>query len=128
MKTLLQVILEQEESNEDRSKLKFIIYKDDGTTVDWLGDDEAFQKIECVFEEKPDFDEGIKISFLLGKGDDGKWKLWAGKPGVITYSDDPYKELKTKKFDDAVLQALDEAEELIKKVRKEPNNWVQFYI
>ena len=43
MKTLLQVILEKEQDNDDdkvRAGLKFIIYKEDGTTVDWLKDDE----------------------------------------------------------------------------------------
>lgn len=132
MKTLLQVILEKEEQEKDddkvRAGLKFIIYKEDGKTVDWLKDDEPFQKIECLYEENPDFQDGVKIDFLLGKDDKDRWALWAGKPGVINYSDEPYKDLKAKSLTDAITNGLEEMQKLIDKVKEEPNNWVQFYV
>lgn len=131
MKTLLQVILEKEQDNDDdkvRAGLKFIIYKEDGTTVDWLKDDEPYQKIECLYEENPDFGDGVKIDFLLGKDDNDKWSLWAGKPGVVDYSDEPYKDLKVSSLSDAISKGLDEMQKFIDKVKEEPNNWVQYYV
>lgn len=131
MKTLLQVILEKEQDNDDdkvRAGLKFIIYKEDGTTVDWLKDDEPYQKIECLYEENPDFGDGVKIDFLLGKDDNDKWSLWAGKPGVVDYSDEPYKDLKVSSLSDAIAKGLDEMQKFISKVKEEPNNWVQYYV
>ena len=130
MKDLEQYILEQEEKQStERGKLKFYIYQEGKKNpVKWLQDKEPYQKIVCNYEEKPDFNEGIKIEFLLGRDKEDNWQLWAGKPGVVNYSDDPYKDLETEKFQEAIIKALDEAEALIEKIKKEPNNWVQFYI
>lgn len=131
MKTLVEVVQNifegEEKDNEIRAKLKFLIYKEDGKTVDWLKDREDYQKIECNYEDEPDFDDGIKVSFLLGRKD-GTWQLWAGKPGVVTYADEPYKDLETEKFEDAIMKSLDKAEDLIKQIKDEPNNWVQFFV
>ena len=120
-------ILEGDESTKIRSQLKFIIYKEDGSTMKFLNDREPYQKISCLYQEGEDYEAGIAIEFLLGREDD-TWQLWAGKPGVVNYSDEPYKDLKTKKFSDAVNNAVDEAEKFIETVKKEPNNWVQFYV
>lgn len=129
MKDLETYIIEKEaEESTERGKLKFYIYKENSKKpVKWLNDKEDYQKIVCKYEEKPDFNEGIKVEFLLGRKN-GTWQLWAGKPGVVTYADDTYKDLETEKFKDAILAALDEAEKLIEQIKKEPNNWVQFYI
>ena len=129
MKSLVNYIFEKEEEEKstERGKLKFVIWKEDGKTVKWLKDNEDYQKIECQYEEDPDYDEGIKVDFLLGRMG-ASWKLWAGKPGVVTYADEPYKDLETQSFKDAILAALDEAENLIEQIKEEPNNWVQYYI
>lgn len=132
MKSLVDFIFEKEENNSEeqsteRGKLKFVIWKEDGKTVSWLSDKENFQKIECKYEEEPDYEDGIKIDFLLGRKN-GSWQLWAGKPGVVTYADEPYKDLGTTKFKYAIINSLDEAEKLIKQIKEEPNNWVQYYV
>ena len=129
MRSLVEVVLEgqNEEQSTERGKLKFVIYKDNAKTVDWLSDNEDYQKIECNYEEEPDFDDGIKVCFLLGRKN-GTWQLWAGKPGVVTYADEPYKDLETKEFGKAIMKSLDEAEDLIKNIKAEPNNWVQYYV
>jgi hypothetical protein len=131
MKDLEQFILEKEEQEQstERGKLKFYIYKDGKKKpVKWLEDKEDYQKIVCNYEEKPDFNEGIKLEVLLGRGKNGSWQLWAGKPGVVTYADDAYKDLDTEKFQEAIIKALDETEKLIGQIKKEPQNWVQFYV
>ena len=115
---------EQQESAKIRSQLKFVIYREDGKVLDYLNDEEPFQKIVCNYY---DDDKGIEIEFLIGRHD-GFWKLWAGKPGVVNYSDDPYKDLETKSFTDALNKSVDEAEKFINKVMDEPENWVQFYV
>ena len=132
MKDLVQYIIEKEEEEQssERGKMKFYIYKDGKKSpAKWLEDKEPYQKIVCKYEEKPDFNDGIKVEFLLGRNDtDETWKLWAGKPGVVTYADDWFKDLKVEKFQDALIKALDEAEKLVKKIKDEPNNWAQFYV
>ena len=42
-------------------------------------------------------------------------------------NNDPYYDLKTKKFAHAIVNALDKVEEFIAKVEEEPENYVQFY-
>ena len=53
--------------------------------------------------------------------------MWIGKIGSTSYDDDPYYDLKTKKFAHAIVNALDKVEEFIAKVEEEPENYVQFY-
>jgi len=135
MKTLVQVIKESSKDKKDddkkrkeiRKKLQFHIYKDDGHLVPRLRDNEDYQKIDCVYEESEDYNDGIKVYFLLGRKDDS-WYLWAGKPGVLSYTDFPYKDLNTKHFAEALVNALDEAEDLILQIKAEPKNWVQYYV
>lgn len=118
---------EEEKLATERGKIKFVIWEKPDKKVSWLNDNHSYQKIEAKYEEKPDFNDGLKISFLLGYKDDS-WRLWIGKIGVVSYSDDPYCDLECKTFRDAILRALDKAEEIIKQIQDEPNNWIQFYI
>lgn len=127
MKTFTQYITEKaNEDNKLRKAIVFDIWESPGKKVQELSSNNAYQKIECKYKEKTDFGEGIKISFLLGFKD-GTWQLWMGKPGVVIYSDDSYTDLGTDVFYDAVNTAVDKCVEIIKMVKKEPNNWMQFY-
>ncbi len=130
MKSLVQYIKEAEEQEEKdakiRSKIVFSIWEGPSKKVQTLASNTAYQKIECKYEESPDNDEGIKVSFLLGFKDN-VWQLWAGKPGVVSYSDDSYVNLEEAEFYKAVNLAVDKCVELIKQIKDEPNNWVQYY-
>lgn len=132
MKSLCQFIIEATESNDEeldnsiRAKIKFKIWESPDKFVTKLTSNTGYQSIECTYQEGDDT-EGIKVMFLLGYKD-GKWNLWAGKPGVVSYADDPFKELDTSDFHDAIQKGVDECVELVKKIKDEPNNWVQFYV
>ena len=126
MKTLKQYIQTINEKKGDRAKLIFTIWETPEKKVTKLSSNTAYQKIECKYAEKPDDPYTLQISFLLGFKND-YWKLWAGKPGVVTYSDDPYCNLKEVEFSPALLKALDKCEELIDDIKDHPSNWPQFY-
>ena len=87
------------------------------------GLNEKYQKIEYKYEDKK---EGISIDFLLGF-QENSWKLWIGKIGSCSYDDDPYCDLETDKFAEAIVKSLDKTEEFIKEVESDPQNWVQYY-
>ena len=125
MKSLEQFILEKEKS--DRSKIVFTIYDENGKVISDIKNDQPYQKINCVYQDGEDWDEKLAIEFLIGFKD-GTWQLWAGKPGIVTYADDPYKDLKEDKFINALPFAIDEAEKFVETVKKKPNDWVQFYV
>lgn len=115
---------EAQKKTTERGEIKFTIWTEPDTKVKWLEEGESFQKIEYKYENK---EKGIKIDFLLGQeGED--WKLWAGKVGSTSYDDDPYCDLDTTEFKYAIINALDKVEEIIKDVKENPDNWVQFYI
>ena len=83
-------------------------------------------KIEYVYKDKK---EGIEMDFLIGRPkEEDDWQLYIGKIGSVSYDDDPYKSLKTKKLSKAINIAVDEALKLIEEVKKDKENWVQFYI
>ena len=150
MKSLLQYIKEADESDEinqdaldddrptsddnkpsqkeltRRGNIKFTIWKEPKVKVNWLEDNEDYQKIEYQYRDKK---KKINIDFLLGYVNDEKtWKLWIGKIGAINYDDDPWCDFETDKFSEAIIAALDKVEEMIDDVEKNPDNWVQFYI
>ena len=108
----------------ERAEIKFKIWKDGGELADWITDKDGYQKIEYVYKDK---EKGITIDFLLGRKD-GSWFVWAGKDGAVNYDDQPYKDLKTPYFKDAILNSLDEIQELIKDVKENPDNWAQYYV
>ena len=86
---------------------------------------EDYQKIEYQYEDDKNH---IYIDFLLCYVPEEKtWKIWIGKIGACSYDDDPYKDLKTDKFSDAILNALDFVEEFIDKVQDDPQDYVQYY-
>lgn len=132
MKSLTQYILEEEIKSKDdkedltrRGNIKFTIWKEPKVKVNWLEDNEDYQKIEYQYEDDKN---QIYIDFLLGFVPEEKtWKIWIGKIGSCSYDDDPYKDLKTNKFADAILKALDFIEEFIDKVNEDPNDYIQYY-
>ena len=107
----------------ERAEIKFKIWKDGGELSDWITDKDGYQKIEYVYKDK---EKGISIDFLLGRKD-GSWFIWAGKDGAVNYDDQPYKDLKTPYFRDAIMNSLDKIQELIKDVKENPDNWAQYY-
>lgn len=107
----------------ERAEIKFKIWKDGGELANWITDKDGYQKIEYVYKDK---EKGIVIDFLLGRKD-GSWFIWAGKDGAVNYDDQPYKDLKTPYFKDAIMNSLDEIQGLIKDVKENPDNWAQYY-
>ena len=107
----------------ERAEIKFKIWKDGGELTNWITDKDGYQKIEYVYKNK---EKGITIDFLLGRKD-GSWFVWAGKDGAVNYDDQPYKDLKTPYFRDAIMNSLDTIQELIKDVKENPDNWAQYY-
>ena len=108
----------------ERAEIKFKIWKDGGELADWITDKDGYQKIEYVYKDK---EKGITIDFLLGRKD-GSWFVWAGKDGAVNYDDQPYKDLKTPYFRDAIMNSLDKIQELIQDVKDNPDNWAQYYV
>jgi hypothetical protein len=108
----------------ERADIKFKIWKDGGELADWITDKDGYQKIEYVYKDK---EKGITIDFLLGRKD-GSWFVWAGKDGAVNYDDQPYKDLKTPYFRDAIMNSLDKIQELIQDVKDNPDNWSQYYV
>lgn len=128
MKSLLKYILEEQESDKEktteRGKIKFVIWESPEKKVRWLEDNKNYQKIEYKYENKED---GIYIDFLLGFKDDS-WRLWIGKIGSVSYDDDPYCNFEVKNFKKAIVMALDKVEEFIEDVKNDSQNYVQYYI
>ena len=108
----------------ERAEIKFKIWKDGGERVDWINDNDGYQKIEYLYKDKK---KGITIDFLLGRKD-GEWCLWAGKDGGVNYDDEPMYNLDAKTFQTAIMNSLDKIQDLIQDVKDNPDNWVQFYI
>ena len=126
MKTLKEYLLEEKDditASTSRGDIKFTIWKAPDRKVKWLNDNEKYQKIEYKLEDK---EEGLYIDFLLGFKD-GSWKLWIGKIGSCSYDDDPYCSFETKKFEEGIVDALDKVEEFVKKVKDDPDSYIQFY-
>ena len=136
MKDLRLYIKEAEENDEEnkedqdkkstqRGKIKYTIWIEPKKSVRWLEPGQNFQKIEYQHKDK---DKGIYIDFLLGYVENEKtWKLWIGKIGALSYDDDPYCDLDTDNFAEAIVKSLDKTEEFLKEVEDDPENWVQFY-
>ena len=110
MKNLRQYILEAEgdegeEKTTQRGKIKFVIWEEPDKKVNWIKNNEKYQKIEYKHQDKT---KKMFIDFLLGydKAHD-TWKLWVGKIGGVTYDDDPLCDLKTNEFSKAIVSALD---------------------
>lgn len=115
-----------DEKSKKRSEVQFKIFTAPDKQVTDLKDGEKYLKIEYVYRNK---EEGIEIDFLIGrKTNDKNWQLYIGKPGSASYDDDPYKSLKTKELSKAINTAVDEVLNLIDEVKKDKDNWVQFYI
>ena len=123
MKSLLQYIVESNKTKE-RGKIKFTIWETPDKKINWLKNNTDYQKIEYQFK---DTKLGIEIDFLLGF-QKNTWKLWIGKIGAISYDDDPWTNLECDNFSDAILKCLDYVEEFIEDVKKNKDNWAQFYI
>ena len=108
-----------------RSEIQFKIFTAPDKQVTDLKEGEKYLKIEYVHRDKK---AGIEIDFLIGKKkENGNWQLYIGKPGSVSYDDDPYKSLETKELSKAINKAVDEVMDLIEEVKKDKDNWVQFY-
>lgn len=129
MKNIKQYILEATEGDEgkekttERGNIKFTIWEEPDKKVNWLEDNQKFQKIEYKHEDKK---KKIFIDFLLGYQDE-EWKLWVGKIGSLSYDDDPYCGFDTDDFSKAIVACLDKVQEFIADVEENPDNWVQYY-
>lgn len=116
---------EEDAKQKERADIKFTIWKSPDKKLDWLEEDDDYQKIEYKYENNK---ENLYVDFLLGKDNiDGLWKLWVGKIGACSYDDDPYCSLKTKKFNDAMINALDKVQEMLEKIKDDKLNYIQFY-
>ena len=116
---------EDEKKTTRRGNIKYTIWKEPKKKVNWLEDGEPYQKIEYKYIDK---DNNIEINFLLGYvEDENTWKLWIGKIGSLSYDDDPYCDLETEKFSEAIIKSLDKTEEFIDEVEEDKENWIQFY-
>lgn len=116
---------EEDEKTTQRGKIKYTIWINPEKKVNWLNDNEQYQKIEYKHEDK---EKNISIDFLLGYvAEEDTWKLWIGKIGSLSYDDDPYCDLETNKFAEAIMASLDKTEEFLKEVEDDPVNWVQYY-
>ena len=131
MKDLKSYILEAEISQDDQEKttergnIKYVIWIEPDKKVNWLEDNQQYQKIEYKHEDK---EKNIFIDFLLGfVEEENTWKLWIGKIGALSYDDDPYCDLETSKFAEAIIKSLDQTQEFIADVENDPQNWVQYY-
>lgn len=131
MKSLYDYIQEsiikekEDEKTTQRGRIKYTIWINPEKKVNWLKDNEQYQKIEYKHEDK---EKNIYIDFLLGYvKEEDTWKLWIGKIGSLSYDDDPYCDLETNKFAEAIVTSLDKTEEFLKEVEDDPLNWVQFY-
>lgn len=125
MKSLVQFIKEASEDkvSTERGKIKFTIWETPDKKVNWIKDNNAYTKIEYKLENR---EKNIYIDFLLGF-QDNSWKLWIGKIGAVSYSDDPYCDFETDDFKYAIVDALDKVEEFLEDVEDDPQNYVQFY-
>lgn len=137
MKKFSQFIYEADKKDEEndkdgkekdvtrRANIKFTIWEEPKKKVNWISNNEKYQKIEYKYEDK---EKNIFIDFLLGYNKDkDTWELWAGKIGGVTYDDDPLCDLKTNDFSKCIIAALDKIEEYIDTVEEDPSNWVQYY-
>lgn len=128
---LNSLLLEKEEEDEDKEKMtqrgeiKYTIWIEPDKRADWIKDNEKYQKIEYKHEDK---DKNIFIDFLLGYVQkENTWKLWIGKIGSLSYDDDPYYDLHTSKFAEAIVASLDKTQEFIENVEEDPENFIQYY-
>lgn len=108
----------------NKDEIKFTIWEKPDTKVKWLKDNESYQKIEYKYKDKK---KDIEADFLLGYKNNS-WQLWAGKIGALTYDDDPYYDFKTKDFSEAIMKSLDKIEEIVKDIKEDPTNNVQYYV
>lgn len=116
---------EEDKKTTQRGNIKYTIWISPEKRVNWLKDNEQYQKIEYKHEDK---ENSIFIDFLLGYvKEEDTWKLWIGKIGSLSYDDDPYIDLKTNKFAEAIVASLDKTEDFLKEVEDDPQNWVQYY-
>ena len=113
----------EDEKTTQRGKIKFTIWESPDKKVNWLEDNEKYQKIEYKLEDK---DKKLSIDFLLGF-QNNSWKLWIGKIGSCSYDDDPYCDFKTDKFSEGIVAALDKVQEFLDKIDEDPENYIQYY-
>ena len=107
-----------------RQDIMFNIWETPNKKVNWLKDNFSYTKIEYQYISD---DKNIEIDFLLGFKL-GSWRLWIGKIGALSYDDESYCDLKCVKLQDAIKISIDKIEEIIQKVKDDPQNYVMYYI
>lgn len=108
--------------------IKWDIWEEPSVRVSWLRDNYSYSKIEFTYK---DTSAGVEICFLMGFTDDGEkpsWKVWSGKTGAVSYSDDWSWDTETADFKDAIVKASDIASKFITDVYNDPDNYVAYYI
>lgn len=128
MKALRTYIIESGEKDKEKeyvkkTDIKFTIWESPQKKVQWLKDNNTYQKIEYKYEDDK---EGINIQFLLGFDSDS-WHLYVGTVGAVSYDDDPYVDFETSDFAKAIMMSLEKINEFVGKVKEDSLNYIQYY-
>lgn len=113
-----------ERDKELRKSIKWDIWEEPGVRSNWLKDNYSYNKIQFTYE---DTDKGIEMCFLMGFTA-ATWKMWVGKPGTVSYTDDWAWDLKTDDLRDAIMKSLDVIINFVHTVEADKNNYVAYYV
>lgn len=115
-----------------KAEIKWDIWEEPSVKVNWLKDNYSYNKIQFIYR---DTDKGIEICFLMGytKNENTdklpeSWKIWVGKLGSISYSEDWSWDLKTNDLNEAIMKSLDIIVDFIRTVESDNYNYVAYYI
>lgn len=115
-----------------KAEIKWDIWEEPSVKVNWLKDNYSYNKIQFIYR---DTDKEIEICFLMGytKNDSTdklqeSWKIWVGKLGSISYSEDWTWDLKTNDLNEAIMKSLDIIVDFIHTVESDKHNYVAYYI
>lgn len=115
----------QKEADEKlKSEIKWDMWEAPGVKTNWLKDNFSYNKIQFIYS---DTDKGIEICFLMGFVED-TWKMWVGKSGTISYSEDWSWDLHTNDLSTAIMNSLDIICSFIREVENDQHNYVAYYV
>lgn len=121
MKGIRQFILE----NFDPARVKFHIFNEKGEKLAGIPDNDSYAKIEYVYRNQ---EKNLEIDFLLGyDADNAEWKLWAGRFGQVSYTDDPLCGLGTDDFTEAVNISVDKIAEYVDRITDDKGNFLKYF-
>lgn len=123
----------KEDMKEIISNIKWDMWEESGVKTNWLKDNYTYNKIQYIYRDKK---EGIEICFLLGYTDNrfagaksaSSWKMWVGKVGAISYSEDWEWDLKTDQLNNAITKSCDIIADFVMKVKEDKDNYVAYYV